>query len=34
MGRDGQEIEAGCGRRLCEMIDVVGREEGGGRWVD
>lgn len=30
VGRDGQEIEPVCGRRLCEMIDVVGRKEGGG----
>lgn len=27
VGRDGQEIEAGCGRALCELIDEVAREQ-------
>lgn len=31
MGRDGQEIEGGCGRRLARVIDEVG---GGGRVRD
>lgn len=24
VGRDGQEIEGGCGRRLCELMDSMG----------
>lgn len=27
IGRDGQEIEEGCGRALCELIDEAAREE-------
>lgn len=27
VGRDGQEIEAGCGRGLCEVIDQTAREQ-------
>lgn len=29
MGRDGQEIEEECGRRLAGVIDEVGGVEGG-----
>ncbi len=29
VGRDGQEIEEGCGRRLCELIDAVEAEGAG-----
>lgn len=27
IGRDGQEIEEGCGRALCELIDNAAREQ-------
>ena len=27
IGRDGQEIEEGCGRALCELIDEAAREQ-------
>lgn len=29
VGRDGQEIEGGCGRGLVRVLDEVGMEEGG-----
>lgn len=29
VGRDGQEIEEGCGRGLVGVLDDVGEEEGG-----
>ena len=33
VGRDGQEIEGECGRKLCELIDEEGKMNGswGGR---